>query len=84
MNNSMQWIRCSDSMPDLTATSTIECIVCSDNGYVSYAMRCRKIYAKTEKGQRPRWEDKFGHIKDDGDVAYWMPFPSGPVEREFG
>ncbi|MGL4230896.1 MAG: hypothetical protein ACRCWJ_05960 [Casimicrobium sp.] len=58
----------------------VECIVCMEDGRVTAMRYCANLWAKTERGRLPRWEDngRLAYKK----VMFWMDFPSAPPSIE--
>jgi len=68
----MEWIKCSERMPDVGQG------VIGWNGYAIRGCRYRSnTYAKTEKGRQPRFEVTEGIWHG---VTHWMPLPEPPTE----
>lgn len=74
----MEWIGTDERLPEFPQdTDYVWVIACTEFGV--YPMQyTRNRYAKTARGQAPRWERAFGGVADA--PVFWMPMPPAPCE----
>ncbi len=72
----MRWIKCDKQMPEPGKTY----IACTNTDSVLALNYRANRYAKTPKGQAPRWEWMFGRVYP-GIITHWMPLPPPPSDR---
>lgn len=68
----MDWIKCSDRMPDVGC----RVMVVMNGKHVTVASYTQWMGAKTERGRAPRFEDLRGIVYG---VTHWQPLPEPPA-----
>lgn len=74
------WISVAERLPEVSHENPrYRCLV-SAAGYVSEKVYVMNVYAKTTRGQAPRWEEPNGKLAYN-EPEFWQPLPPPPARQ---